>query len=220
MQSIRLTDIERRSWRTMNQDGLLDILFGFMLLGAAVSALVGSREGSDWLRIVSLSAIQFGGVLWMIWAKRRYVMPRVGYVKFAARRVRRKRTTRIVLTVCACITLLLVVLTALSSRLGFSFIGDVGAWGAWGVISAVILVPILVIAYFLDYPRIALHGSLFVVAEFLLIIIGLEEAAWYAPALIFGAASLISFSIGIPIFVRFLHSVPIVTQNPKEGPYG
>ncbi len=44
----------------MNQDGLLDMLFGFMLLlGASISAFVGLCELPDWLCMVSLSAIQF-----------------------------------------------------------------------------------------------------------------------------------------------------------------
>jgi len=216
MQPINLTDLERRSWRAMNQDGLLDILFGFMLLGASVSALVGLCEPPDWLRIVSLSAIQFGGVFWMIWARRRYVVPRVGHVKFSERRVRKTRITRMLLAACVGVTVLLVVLTALSSRLGFSFIGEAGAWGAWGVISAVILVPIAAIAVFLDVPRLVLHGSLFVLVEFFLVVVGLEDASRVAPALLYGAASAISFSIGIPIFVRFLRNVPRASL-PKNG---
>jgi len=216
MQVLNLENLERRSWRAMTRDGLMDVLFGFLLLGASVSALVGLCAPPDWLRIVSLSAIQFGGVLWIIWARRRYVAPRMGHVKFAARRIRRTRTMRIVLAACVTVTVLLVVLTALSSRLGFSFLGEVRSWSAWGVISAVILVPIAAIAIFLDYPRLLLHGSLFVIVEFFLIVVRLEEMTSYAPALLYGAGSLISFSIGIPIFVRFLRNVPRASF-PENG---
>jgi len=208
MQSIRLTDIERRSWRAMQQDGLMDILFGFLLLGACVSALVGLLNPQDWIRIATLSSIQFGGVLFMLWARRKYVTPRTGIAKFSMQRVQRARTLRIVLIVCVAVTILLVALTTLSTRLGFRLFGDANAWSAWGVISAVILIPIGALAYFRDYPRLLLHGSLFVIAEFFLIVMGLEDTTAYAPALLFGTGSAISFSIGIPIFARFLKRVP------------
>jgi len=216
MHVLNLEDLERRSWRAMTRDGLMDVLFGFLLLGASVSALVGLCDPPDWLRIVALSTIQFGGVVWIIWARRRYVAPRVGHVKFAPKRIRRTRTVRIVLAACVTVTVLLVVLTALSSRLGFSLLGEVGSWSAWGVIAAVILVPIAAIAIFLDYPRLLLHGSLFVIVEFFLIVVRLEEATRYAPTLLYGAGSAISFSIGIPIFMRFLRDVPRASL-PENG---
>lgn len=217
MASIRLHDIERHSWRMTHRDGLMDIMFGFMLLGACVSAFVGLWETPDWLRILSLSVIQFGGVGFMIWMRRRVVTPRIGHAKFAAKRTRRVRSMRILLGVCVGFTVLLVALTALSRRLDFAFIGDASALTAWGVISAVILVPIGMLAIFLDYPRLILHGSLFVVAEFFLIVLGLEHASPLAAPIAFGIGSTISFSIGIPIFVHFLRSVPRVTVDPLGG---
>ena len=201
-----------------HKDGLMDILFGFMLLGASISALVGLRETPDWLRILSLSTIQFGGVGFVVWMRRREVYPRIGHVKFAAKRTRRTRSVRIVLAACVAITVLLVVLTALSRRLGFSFLGDTGALTAWAMISAVIMVPIGALAIFLDYPRLLLHGSLFVVAEFCLLVIGLENVTSYAGPIVFGVGSLVSFGIGIPIFARFLRSVPRVAADDLGSP--
>ena len=213
MTSIRLQDIERQTWRMTNKDGLLDILFGFMLLGACISALVGLWGKPDWVRMVSLITIQFGGVGFMIWMRRREVLPRIGHVKFAARRARRTRSMRIMLAACVAVTALLVAVTALSGRLGFSFLGDTSALTAWAVITAVIMVPIGGMAIFLDFPRLLLHGSLFVAAEFCLVVIGLEDITPLAAPVVFGLGSVISFSIGIPIFARFVRSVPRVTAD-------
>jgi hypothetical protein len=217
MISIRLHDIERRSWRMVNQDGLMDILFGFMLLGPCVSAFVGMLETPDWLRLVTLSVIQFSGVGFMIWMRRSAVAPRIGHVKFAARRTRRLRSMRILLGACVAVTALLVAATSLSQRFGFSLFGDVGAWSVFGVVTAVIMVPIAALAIVLDYPRLLFHGSLFVIAEFCLLVIGLEDVTAYAGPIVFGAGSIISFSIGIPIFAHFLRSVPRVAADVLEN---
>ncbi len=217
MASIRLQDIERHSWRMANRDGLLDILFGFMLLGASISALVGLWDTPDWLLMVTLSVIQFGGVGFVIWMRRREVVPRLGRVKFSKNRVNRTRRMRIFLAACVAVTLLLVLMTIYSDKLGIAPGVAASGWVAWATISAVILVPISVIAVFLDYPRLVLHGSLFVIVEFCLIILGLEDASPAVPPLLFGGGSLISFSIGIPIFVNFLRTVPRVAVDDLGG---
>jgi len=213
MTSFRLQDIERHSWRMTNKDGLLDILFGFILLGACISSLVGMWETPDWLRMLSLFVIQFGGVGFIIWMRWRVVAPRIGHVKFAAKRTRRLRTMRIMLGVCVAVTVLLVLATSLSGRFGFSLFGKVGAWPVWAVVTAVIMIPIAAMAVVLDYPRLLLYGSLFVIAEFLLLVIGLEDITPYAGFIVYGVGSLISFSVGIPIFARFVRSVPRVAVD-------
>jgi len=217
MTSIRLQDIERHSWRMINKDGLMDIVFGFLLLGACISALVGMWETPDWLRMLSLSVIQFGGVGFMVWMRRRVVAPRIGHVKFAAKRTKRLRFMRIILAICVMVTVLLVVATSLSGRLGYSLFGEVGAWSVWGIVTAVVMIPIAAIAVVLDYPRLLFHGSLFVIVEFFLLVIGLEDFTAYAGTILYGASSLISFSIGIPIFARFVRSVPRVASDGPGG---
>ena len=219
MTSLRLHDMERHSWRMTRRDGLLDILFGFMLLGACASAFVGLWETPDLVRILSLAAIQFGGVGIIALMRKRMVVPRTGHVKFAARRTHRIRLMRILLGVCVGVTIGLVALTALSRRLDFAFMGDTSALTAWGIISLVIMVPIGALAYFRDYPRLLLHGSLFVVAVFCLVVLDLEKLTPYAGPLVFGIGSLISFSIGIPIFLHFLRSTPRIATDNFGGPH-
>jgi len=200
--------MERNSWRTTHsRDGLMDILFGFMLLGACVSALVGLWNKPDWLRMLSLSVIQFGGVAFLVWMRRKVVAPRIGRVKFAATRMRNVRFLRVLMGICVLATIAIVAATALQERLGFSLFGGGGAWSVLGVVAAVVMIPIAALAVVLDNPRLLLHGSLFVIAEFLLLVVRMEEITAYAGPIIYGIASAISFSIGIPIFVHFLRSI-------------
>jgi len=211
MTSIRLQDIERRSWRMSSRDGLTDILFGFCLLGACVSSVVGMWETPDWVPIASLAVVQFGGFGITSWMRRREVTPRTGHVKFAAKRTQRVRFMRIMLGICAAVTVLLVAATSLQHRFGYLLFGKGGAWSVWAIVTAVVMIPIAALAVVFDNPRLLLHGSLFVIAEFLLMVIGLEDFTPYAGPLVFGIGSAISFSIGIPIFVHFLRSVPRIT---------
>ncbi len=214
MTSLRLEEIEKNSWRMMNRDGLLDILFGFMFLGACLSAFVSISGQPDWLHLLTLVIIQFSGVAFLVWMRRREAAPRIGRVKFSERRVRKTRTMRIVLGACVAATILLVAVTSLSGRLGFSWFGTSSAWTAWLMITAVLMVPISAIAVFLDYLRLILYGGIFVVIEFCLIVLRMEDITAYAAPILYGAGTLISLSIGIPVFVRFLKSVP---RNDMEG---
>jgi len=217
MTSIRLQDIERHSWRMTNKDGLLDILFGFMLLGACLSALVGLRYALEWLRILVLCGIQFGGVAFVIWMRKRMVAPRIGRVKFSSKRTRRVRTLRIVMAVCVAVTVLLVVATSLSQRFDFALFRYGGAWSVVAVVAAVVMIPLSAMAIVLDYPRLLLYGSLFVIAEFLLEVVGLDDFTSYAETIVYGAGSVIAFAIGIPIFLKFLRSVPRIVLEEFGG---
>ncbi|TFH10645.1 MAG: hypothetical protein E4H08_03210 [Candidatus Atribacteria bacterium] len=217
MTSIRLNDIERHSWRMTTKDGLLDILFGFMLLGACVSSLVSLWETPDWLRLASLSSVQFGGLGFIGWMRRREVQPRIGRVKFGSKRVRSTRNLRLLMIVCVAATLILVLLTTLSARLGFSIFGKTSALSAWAIITAVIMIPIGGLAYYHNYPRLLLHGSFFVIAEFLHIVVGWPLFWPPAAALSYGIGSLISFSIGIPIFLHFLRTMPRISAGEYGG---
>lgn len=217
MTSIRLNDIERQSWRMTSKDGLLDILFGFMLLGACVSSLISLWATPDWLRITSLSLIQFGGVGFLVWMRRKEVQPRIGHVKFGPKRARRTRNMKILMVVCVAVTLGLVLLTTLSNRLGFTIFGEAGALSAWAIITAVIMIPIGGLAYYHDYPRLLLYGSLFLIAEFLHIVVGLPELWSPSAPLVYGVGSMIGFGIGIPIFIRFLRTMPKISVDESGG---
>jgi len=220
MKALDLKSMERQSWKLLQQDGLTDILFGAIFLSAAVVGVLDETPVADGIRIAVLAAIQFGGVIGMILLRRRYVAPRLGRVKFAAQRVRRTRMMRGFLALCVAVTILLVVLTSLSGKLGFAPFGNLGALGVWLVISAVILVPIGAIAYFLEYPRLLLYGMFLSLAEFLHVVVELPEQLPFAAAYVQGLFSLIAFATGITIFVRFLRSTPkpeIHEGRPTDG---
>ena len=206
MEALNLQGIERKSWRMLQQDGLMDCLFGVIFLAAALVAVLDQMPVPDWARITTLMVIQFSGVAVMTLLRRQLVAPRLGRVKYARRRVRQIGRLRVLLAVCVLATAVLVALTALSNRLGFTLLGNVGGLGVWLLITAVVFVPVAGLALVLDYPRLLVYAALLSGVEFLHIVVELHDTVPYGGA--YGLASVIAFSIGIPIFVRFLRTTP------------
>ena len=199
------------------RDGLMDCLFGVIFLAAAIVAILDQTSVPEWARIAVLVTIQFSGVAAVTLLRRRLVAPRLGRVKYAPRRVRQLRTLRTLLAVCVLATAALVTLTALSSRLGFTLIGNVGGLGVWLLISAVVFVPVSGLALILDYPRLLIYAGLLSAVEFLHIIVELPTRVPYGGAYAYGLASAIAFSVGITIFVRFLRTTPRPELGSEAG---
>ena len=204
MKALDLKSIERGSWRLLQQDGLTDALFGAIFLSSAVVGILAEMAVADGFRIAALAIIQFGGVFAMILLRKKYVTPRLGLVKYSPRRVRRTHVMRTVLAICVAITVFLVLLTRFSGELGFTIFGNLGGIGVWLLISAIVLVPIGAIAYFLEYRRLLLYGGFFSAAEFMHVVVAFPDRVPFGAAYVYGTFSIIAFAIGISIFVRFL----------------
>ena len=214
MDSIRLHDIERKSWKTLQRDGLTDIVFGLMLVAAAIVGVLDEFGAADWVRIATLAVVAFSVAGVVTWMRKRYVTPRLGRVKFSASRVRQTRAMRIMLAACVLATSSLVVLTALSQPLGISFPGDLGTWL---IISAVILVPVAGLAFFLDCPRLLVHGGLFVIVEYLHVVVHLPSRVPFGAVIAYGGSACVSLSVGITVYVRFLRAAARPVLAVGEG---
>jgi hypothetical protein len=79
-----LREVERRTYMSYHQDGVLDIFVGVyvLLFGLGIS-LMTVTEFSTWFVIPAI----FPAIMVPIWisAKKRITMPRIGYVKFGSR---------------------------------------------------------------------------------------------------------------------------------------
>ncbi len=201
----------------MQQNGLFDLFFGVVLSANALSNLLDKVGVASAIRIGATLALYAGGVLGFWLARKRYVAPRIGAVKFGPQRRHRIRQARIVLAVSVTLTLVLAAL-AMISRLplsaGFSALGS---YTPSALIGIMVLAPLTALAYALDYPRMVVHGMLFVGAEFATVALG-QSARMPVPGTIaFGSAAAVSLSIGLVVFSRFLRSVPRVRGFPAEA---
>jgi hypothetical protein len=79
-----LKEVEKRTYMSYHQDGLLDIFVGvYVLLFALGILLMTVTDFSTWFVIPAI----FPAIMIPIWisAKKRITMPRIGYVKFGSR---------------------------------------------------------------------------------------------------------------------------------------
>lgn len=84
MKEASLREVERRTYMSYHQDGLLDIFVGvYVLLFALGILLMTMTDFSTWFVIPAI----FPAIMIPIWisAKKRITMPRIGYVKFGVR---------------------------------------------------------------------------------------------------------------------------------------
>jgi hypothetical protein len=145
--TIDLGELERKAYLTYNEDGLIDILIGAILF------FLGSYILSD-------TQIPFANFLFLIgplvWAglKRKFTIPRVGYVKFGAGPKGKLR--RVLLSLLVVFQIILVLATSASAR----FHNDRPIWlvllDEYGVLivgSCAVSVILYLVGYFNEAKR-------------------------------------------------------------------
>jgi hypothetical protein len=211
MSKLNLRDIESRSWKARQQDGLFDMYLGALMLAISISALVEALGAAPVVRLITLIVLQFSSAGGFALAKRRYATPRVGAVKFGASRVRRSRVLQAALGFCVLVTAVLVVWTAFGpSPLNLRL----GRYALPTVVTLVVGIPLTAIAIVLEFGRVLLHAALFAGATFALAASGQSFMAPIPGAIAFGASGAISTAIGAAIFGRFVRRVPC---HPMEA---
>lgn len=216
MQDLNLRRLESKTWRANQRDGLFDLFFAVLFLGIALSQLADGIWNREAASLGILVGVQLCGIAGL-WSARRWItQPRLGVVRFGTERRRRVRTTRIALAVCVAATLTLVALTVFGGRTANPFAGPVSRIAVSAIASALILIPLALIAFFQEFPRILIHGALFAAAEF----VGtwLEGTTVPFPrAAAFGVAALLSAIIGAVVLTRFLRTAHVPATQDEPG---
>jgi hypothetical protein len=207
-----LKELERKAFRATYQDGLWDLYFGLIVVCMSIF-IYRPASGYSPLNIV-LALCAFGVAYSLFWAGKKFItLPRMGQVRFGAKREKRKRTMIIALSVVVLIQSLLFVLQLIGwANPGFGasingFIKDrnfmdlvVASVGALMVGPSMILV-----AYFIDFPRGYFIAVMIALAVFLMIY--LNQPVY---PIIIGA--LIALP-GLVLFVRFLRNYPLQREE-------
>ena len=205
---ISLKETERKVFKTMFQDGLLDIAIGGFLLMFPIGLYVSPYLGDFWSTIVIFLP------LWVIlfpalWLIRKYVVtPRVGSVKFGPWRVSRMVRFNVVIFIVLVLSLIL----GLLSAVGFDAVpGLVHA----ARFSLIFLLVFSVAAYFLDLSRLYIYGILIALApltgELLYEYLNVPHHGY---PVTFGLGGVAITLTGVILFVRFLREHP---QQPGQA---
>lgn len=175
--------IEARLFASYFQDGMWDIMIGWMMVVTALRSFIG-----HW----SVSFLMFAGILLVFFVRKYVTMKRIGYAKFGtARRMKRKKILFIIVG-ANLLTLLILIFTIF----GTGFAPDL--WGF--AIAVTVLIIFSAVAYMMNYPRFFLWGVLFSGGIILNEISGEEIGKFIF--LVLGSVVIIIGSIYFMIFLR------------------
>jgi hypothetical protein len=217
MRPLNLRSIEAKGWKTMHENGLFDLFFGVALSVNALSMLLDGLGVAAAIRIGATLALYAAGIVGSWRIRRSCVVPRTGIVKFGPGRRHGIRWARIVLAISVLLTLALLALAAIARFPPVQRLGAFGDYGPSALIGSIILISLAVISYAFDSPRMVIHGMLFVGAEFATVGLGRSLSIPSPGAIAFGSAAVISLTVGLLVFVRFLPTVPRVRRLPPEA---
>jgi len=214
MENLSLRQLESKTWRANQRDGLFDLFFAALFLGLGMAALADWLGAPDGVPLAVGVVIQGVGVL-SLWLGRRWITaPRLGRVRFGAARRQRVRTTRLVLAACVLMTAGVVTLTALGGLSGKT----VSRLTVSAVAALLVFVPLAAIAYFQEFPRMLVYAALFAVGEFGGTLLEGIDGLPAPRTIAFGVSALASAAIGATILLRFLR-LPLLgpEQEDRDG---
>lgn len=215
MSQMNLKELERKAFRSTYHDGLLDIYLGLVVICMSIF-LYRPATGYSPLNIFLMMA-SMGAAYALFWAGKRFItLPRMGQVKFGEKRARRKKTMMLILGAVVLIQI---------AFLGIQFIGwrnpEFGATLntflqeknamdlAVATIGSIFVGPsMLLIAYFIDFPRGYFIAVMLALAVFLAIY--LNQPIY---PIIIGILIAVP---GVVLFLRFLQKYSLHSEQAKH----
>jgi hypothetical protein len=209
---IDLKELERKAFRSTYQDGLWDLYFGLIVI--CLSFFV-YRPASGYSSLnIFLMLGAFAIAYSLFWAGKKFItLPRMGQVRFGDKRQARKRTLAIVLGVVVLIQvgfLAFQLIARANPELGAKLNSILPNQNNMDMIvasiGALFVGPsMILIAYFIDFPRGYYIAVMFALAVFLMIY--LNQPIY---PIIIGVLIAIP---GVVLFVQFLRKYPLHQQE-------
>jgi hypothetical protein len=207
-----LKELERRTFRTVTDDGLWDVLIAGVFSMLAIAPLLSGSLGDLWSSAI-FAPIWLVTYLIIHAVRKRVVIPRVGTVRFGEDRKRRLRRFSVVMLAVNVVAALLGLAAAIGVQRGWVNIGGDGI-GYPLTLGIVILIGFSVGAYAASIPRYYLYGLMLagapLVGEWLW---RHDLATHHGYPIVFGAAAVIILITGITRFLTHLRDHPL-PQGP------
>jgi hypothetical protein len=214
-EKISLKEAERKAFQSTFQDGLNDVLWGLTILSLAAAAIL--RESVE----VPLNYLPVVGVFVIIYplffaAKKWVVVPRMGLVKFAPRRMKKLSRVRWFMIVLVVITFVVFLIPFVNPGAPATVEGPYWLVDAAFGLGVVVLFSIL--AYSLEQPRLYLYGVLLGLSLPFDVVVE-ETTGWDFPLGLI-PVGLVMLVIGIVSFTRFLRDHPLPEGGLYDGSNG
>ncbi|MFX1418229.1 MAG: hypothetical protein ACFE9N_04825 [Promethearchaeota archaeon] len=206
--NIDLKEIEKKTWRSTLEDGLLDIYFGILVLSIGLGMTLGDLLPEPFGSLLPIILMIIGLILFLI-GKKFITQPRLGTVKFGFRQKTRKLKTVIVLSINSIILLILFIIRLVNPDLRLIFPVYIE-----GLIIGLlfITVPLCFAAYFLQYTRLYFIAILVGLSFFLSDLLSIVIQEPFDALVAFSITSSIIIIQGILSLVKFIRKY----QIPKE----
>ncbi len=204
---LNLKELERKAFRSTYQDGLWDVQWGLIVICMGIFEF--RPDYGYGPRNIFLMLLAFSLANLVFWVGKKFVtVPRMGQVSFGPLRKKKNRTLAIILSAVVLVQAGVVLVTAtgwlnagfgakLSALLG----GDLERMLVAAIGSLFVGPAMILIAFFIDFPRGYYIAILMALAVFLMILFNQP----IYPILI-GALILVP---GVVLFVRFVRKYPL-----------
>jgi uncharacterized membrane-anchored protein len=207
---INLKEMEKKAWKSYFQDGLWDILLGFILLTFGVAPFIEEITGITYL-ISYIILLSIGYIVFYV-GKKYITIPRIGNVKFGQKR-KSKRIKIFIILVISVILGLAVILLTKTDLISYNI--DVSIWGIIFAINALIIFSLM--AYYLDFPRLYIYSIFFAISILIIETSSSHVGSTYDNLLGFGMFGLVVVLVGILHLNRFVRSHPLQREEPIDG---
>ncbi|MFW9828437.1 MAG: hypothetical protein ACFFEY_12675 [Candidatus Thorarchaeota archaeon] len=208
-EKIDLKEIEKKTWRSTLEDGLLDIYFGVLVLSIGLGMTLGRILPDPIDGIISIIFMVIG-LIFFLFGKKFITQPRLGIVKLGLKTKTRKIKTVIVLSINLIILLVLYILRFIDSELRLRFPAFLD-----GLIIGLlfITVPLCFAAYFLQYPKLYFIAILVGLSFFFSDIFSFFIQEPFDTITSFGIVSGIIILLGTVSLVKFVRKYPLSKEE-------
>lgn len=209
-EKISLKEAERKAFQATFLDGLNDILLGLMILSLVLSSIL--RETiQPLLNYLPVLGVIVIGIPIFYAAKKWFITPRIGLVKFTPRRRKKISNVRWFLIGLFIITLIVFLLPFINPGSPATVKGPY--WLVDAVFGLSVIALFSFMAYSLEQPRMHLYGLVLGLSlPFDVVFEKTTGLDWAVGLFVAGTVMLVT---GIIIFSRFLRDHPL----PEEGVY-
>jgi hypothetical protein len=204
-----LEKLEKKTASLIFQDGIFDMSLGLVLIAFGIASLLNDKLGDPWDSL-------FGFLLYLVIAIPLFMVqifvtrPRLGEVKLSANR-KKKNMTIIAFGLVVLLSNIVVFILIFTEVIQFS--GN--AYFMAAIFGLIPLILFTMMAYFMDYKRLYIVGSLFSLGFFLKEILSIQNLVLLGNIIFIGLGVAI-VTIGVVYLIRFLKKYPKVTVKDYE----
>ena len=215
MDNISLKEIESKAFVSYFQDGLLEILLGYILIISTLSSVLMTTGVPDSIRIpIYVPLMVFVPAPLFILAKKYITTPRLGYVKFGPKRKRdRKKFILFAIFLNAFIIIALIATITNSLNRFFDYLGISSNLSFPLFILGFVFLIFAFLVYLHNMPRLYFLGLLMGSTTLINTCLKLYTTFTHRGLIAYGLPGLILLIMGSSILNNFLQKYPKITEE-------